>query len=77
MIYAWVLFIVIMTCMQSDFSQSIGTSDSICSLYLLPGSLVKFSTDPDVADDECHRLLNEFMPEHIKARKITQHLFIK
>lgn len=64
--------------MHSDFNQCIESILLITTvLYLLPGRLVKFSTDPDVADDECHRLLNEFMADHIKARKITQHLFIK
>ena len=38
---------------------------------------VKFSTDPDLQDKECHDLLEKYMPEHIASTKITQQLFIK
>ena len=41
------------------------------------GHLVKFSTDPDLSDEECHQLLLEHMPKHIRATKITQQLFIR
>ena len=37
--------------------------------------LVKFSTDPDLAEEECQRLLLCYMPDHIKENKITQKLF--
>lgn len=39
--------------------------------------LVKFSTDSDLSEEECHRLLQEYMPKHIQATKITQQLFIR
>eukprot|EP00731_Ephydatia_muelleri_P026772 Em0018g872a len=41
------------------------------------GQPVKFSLGPVIAEKECHKLLDEFMPSHIRTRKITQHLFIK
>lgn len=39
--------------------------------------LVKFSTDPDLEDDDCHKLLHEYMPNHITRSKIMQQLFIR
>lgn len=39
--------------------------------------LVKFSTDPKLAEEECQRLLHYYMPDHIKENKITQKLFIQ
>ena len=39
--------------------------------------LVKFSTDSDLSEDECHVLLHEYMPKHIRSSKITQQLFIR
>ncbi|KAL5475165.1 hypothetical protein EMCRGX_G027231 [Ephydatia muelleri] len=42
------------------------------------GPPVKFSSDPTIAEEECRKLLNEYMAKYsIKTRKITQHLFIK
>ena len=39
---------------------------------------VKFSTEDDFAiPDMCWLLLDEYMPEYIKERKISQKLFIK
>ena len=46
--------------------------------YFFPDhSLVKFSTDPELAEEECQRLLCYYMPDHIKENKITQKLFIQ
>lgn len=39
--------------------------------------IVKFSQDENLTNEECHRLLTEFMPDHIQLTKITQKLFIK
>ena len=49
----------------------------ILVLFLLAGRLVQFSLDSNIAEEECHKLLDEFMPRHIRTRKITQRLFIK
>ena len=38
---------------------------------------VKFSTEPDLEEEECQQLLLECMPAHIRNTKITQRLFIK
>ena len=40
------------------------------------GSIVKFSKD-SITEEECHKLLVKYMPEHITKSKITQRLFIK
>ena len=57
---------------------NITTSNSACVLYFcLDGSLVKFSTAPEVADEECYRLLLKYMPDYNKENKITQKLFIQ
>jgi len=42
-----------------------------------PGNPVKFSTEPDLQEEECQQLLLHYMPEHIRHTKITQRLFIK
>ena len=42
-----------------------------------PLSLVKFSEDPDLPEEECHQLLEEYMPKHTQKTKITQKLFIR
>ena len=42
-----------------------------------PQGLIKFSTDPDLSDEECHRLLQESMPPHVAMTKITQQLFVR
>ena len=39
--------------------------------------LVKFSQDPFLPEEDCHRLLKEYMPKHAAAAKITQRLFIR
>lgn len=39
--------------------------------------LVKFSQDEAPSDEDCHRLLMEYMPDFIQKTKITQRLFIK
>ncbi len=39
--------------------------------------IVKFSDEPDLSADECHMLLQKYMPEHIVETKITQKLFIR
>ena len=41
------------------------------------GKPVKFGTEPDLQDEECHELLLQNMPEHVRRTKITQKLFIK
>ncbi|XP_065828093.1 uncharacterized protein [Oscarella lobularis] len=38
---------------------------------------IKFAAGPDLPDEECHRLLDKYMPEHVKERKVMQHLFVK
>lgn len=37
----------------------------------------RFSKDPILDNKDCHRLLQEYMPEHVLATKITQRLFIR
>ena len=39
--------------------------------------LVNFSSQPDLPEDECQKLLLQYMPEHVRNTKITQRLFIK
>lgn len=46
-------------------------------LYEEGGPLIKFSLESDLANEECHELLQEFMPEHVVSTKITQQLFIR
>ena len=50
---------------------------SIDKLYKEGGPLVKFSLEPDLTEENCYKLLKEFMPDHIVATKITQQLFIR
>ena len=38
---------------------------------------VKFSSQPNLKEEECRKLLLQYMPDHIKNTKITQKLFIK
>lgn len=38
---------------------------------------VKFSTDQDLPEEECHLLLKQYMPPHIANIKITQRLFVR
>ena len=42
-----------------------------------PKKLVKFSTDPDLPKETCHRILQEHVPRHMASSKITQQLFIR
>ena len=49
----------------------------IDKLYKEKGPPVKFSLDQDLNDDECHKLLQEFMPKHAVASKMMQKLFIR
>lgn len=42
-----------------------------------PNQLVKFSTDPDLPDEDCHKLLQKYMEIHVASTKITQQLFIR
>ena len=42
-----------------------------------PVEPVKFSLDKDLTVDECHSLLSEFMPQHMKKNKTTQKLFVR
>ena len=46
-------------------------------MRLAKNNKVRFSDDKDLSDAECHRLLQKYMPEHIKETKITEKLFIK
>ena len=39
--------------------------------------LVKFSSEPDLNEEECQQLLQQYMPDHVRSTKITQRLFIK
>ncbi|XP_065839047.1 uncharacterized protein [Oscarella lobularis] len=39
--------------------------------------IVKFSVEKDLCDDECYHLLDRYMPEHAKQRKVSQVLFVK
>lgn len=55
----------------------LGSPKKIDRLYLEGRQLVKFSTDFDLSDEECHSLLQEYMPKHIASTKITQQLFIR
>ena len=38
---------------------------------------VRFSDDEDLTNEECHSLLQKYMPKHIQETKITQKLFIR
>ena len=40
-------------------------------------TIIKFSLEDDLECEECHALLQEFMPEHVTSTKITQQLFIR
>ena len=44
---------------------------------LILGPPVKFGDDPDLAIEECHSLLREYMPAHVTKNKVLQQLFIK
>jgi len=46
-------------------------------LYKEGRAPVKFSTDLDLPEDICHKLLHQHMPKHIASCKITQQLFIR
>ena len=47
-----------------------------CCMHVL-GTPVKFSSNSDVSVAECQRLLQFYMPEHVKGNKITTKLFIQ
>ena len=51
--------------------------DTIIFFPIIDNKLVKFSEDGDLTEDKCHELLQKYMCESIKRRKITQRLFIK
>ena len=38
---------------------------------------VKFYTDPDLPDKDCHQLLNKYMKPHVASTKTTQQLFVR
>ena len=46
-------------------------------ILLLAKSRVSFIDDTKVGYDQCHDLLKEYMPPHVNANKVLQHLFIK
>ena len=39
--------------------------------------MVKFSTDEPLSHNDCHKLLSEYMADHIQMNKMTDKLFIK
>lgn len=55
----------------------VGNPRGINREYKEGGLLVKFSLEPNLSDEDCHRLLQEYMPKHITPTKITQQLFIR
>ena len=57
-------------------AMEVGGEKGIDRLYQ-PDSPVKFSSEPDLQDEECQQLLQQYMPEHVRNTKITQRLFIK
>ena len=59
------------------YKASSDNSQGIDRLYREGGRQVKFSTEPNLKDEDCHSLLQEFMPLHITPHKITQQLFIR
>ena len=42
-----------------------------------PGIPIKFSVDLDLPEAECHKLLDQFTPQHMKKNKTLQKLFVK
>ena len=66
LVYIWYLF--------SQFSARRG---SFSKATTCSNQLVKLSQDEAPSDEDCHRLLMEYMPEYIRKTKITQRLFIK
>ena len=40
-------------------------------------TVVKFSTDSDLKDEDCYRLLQKYMRDYVSSSKITQQLFIR
>ena len=49
----------------------------IDKLYKDKGPPVKFSSNPHLSNNECHKLLLKFMPKHVAESKIMQQLFIR
>ena len=51
-----------------------------CSIGFRKGKqtpLVKFSEDPELETEECHRLLDKYTPDHMKCNKTKQKLFVR
>ena len=49
----------------------------VCTVGAYAHQPVKFSSVPDLPEEECQQLLLQYMPENIQKRKVTQRLFIK
>lgn len=50
---------------------------AIMKISEFQGVPVKFSAEKDLDDETCWSLLDKYMPDYIKERKISQKLFIK
>ena len=48
---------------------------TVCSVIV--HQPVKFSSQPDLPEEECQQLLLQYMPEHVRNTKTMQRLFIK
>jgi len=55
----------------------VGGEKGIDRLYQNSYQPVRFSSEPDLQDEECQQLLQHYIPQHIRNTKITQRLFIK
>ena len=53
------------------------TIDTLFSLKTEFDEPIKFAVKSDLSLKECQALLNKYMPEHVKERKVMQHLFVK
>ena len=41
------------------------------------GPCVKFGDNPNLTGQQCHTLLNDYMPRHVTKNKVLQQLIIK
>ena len=80
-IYVPMIIVVIKKALTSCLL--IQVSNLVLSVLLMfvnlsaPTVLVKFGDDPDLQEEECHMLLNKYMPEHVTRSKVLQRLFIR
>lgn len=70
------------TCMLSDVPLHYCVTNTLFSIASgftgrKPGIPVKFGVDPDLPEVECHKLLEQFTPQHMKKNKTMQKLFVK